>query len=690
MTHGDKQWRRFLYLTFVGITLASSSISSFAALQQAEQISDNAMQEIKALEQEKAARSPLHRKLETELVLKLKLDRHQLPGLPRLQSRVKMETDGRVLVDINADVTKELIEQIELSGGKIVSSVPGFHSIRALVPFDQLESLAVSTDVKFIRRAVHARTSGVSIISQGDLTHGADLARSTFGVSGAGIKIGVLSDSVDFLANSQAAGELPTNVTVLPGQEGSGTGEGTAMLEIIHDLAPDAQLYFATAFNSEAGFAQNILALRSSGCDIILDDVFYSDEPPFQDGIIAQAVNSVVADGALFFSSAGNDGNLNDTTSTTWEGDFLDGGTFTLTETNDGANYDAAIHSFGPLNFNRVLTADNSDTENDLTLFWSDPLGASTNDYDLFVLDPSGTSVTDYSGDWQDGSQDAFESCYCEANSRVVITKFAGEDRFLHLQVLANGTARLNISTDGNATGHSTATNAFSVAAVNAASNYPNPFSAPNPTGPYPGLFTGGNTNPVEWFSSDGPRRVFFNADGSPITPGNFSSTGGAIRQKPDITASDGVSTSVPGFESFFGTSAAAPHAAGIAALIKCYNPGLSRDQIRAALVSTALDINDPGVDRDSGAGIVMAVPALRYIVSLIPVIESIALTNNSATITWSALTNQLYEVRYRTNLLQTDWINLTGPITATNATMSTVDEILSDPQRFYRVFVSP
>src|SRR6185503_12185078 len=78
--------------------------------------------------------------------------------------------------------------------------------------------------------------------SQGDAKHRADSARAIFGVGGAGVKIGVLSDGVTNLAASQALGDLGA-VTVLPGQAGSGD-EGTAMLEIIHDLAPGAQLYF--------------------------------------------------------------------------------------------------------------------------------------------------------------------------------------------------------------------------------------------------------------------------------------------------------------------------------------------------------------------------------------------------------------------------------------------------------------
>ena len=98
-----------------------------------------------------------------------------------------------------------------------------------------------------------------------------------------GVKIGVLADGVDHLATSQAAGELGP-VTVLPGQAGTGD-EGTALLEILHDLVPGAELYFATGFSGAQSFAQNIRDLRTTaGCDIILDSVAYLSESPFHDG----------------------------------------------------------------------------------------------------------------------------------------------------------------------------------------------------------------------------------------------------------------------------------------------------------------------------------------------------------------------------------------------------------------------
>ena len=110
------------------------------------------------------------------------------------------------------------------------------------------------------------------------------------------------------------------------------------MLEIIHDLAPGAQLFFATANSTPGTFATNIRNLRAAGCDIIVDDIFYFVENPFQDGqapaivsntnggAVLQAVIDVTAAGALYFSSAGNQGNKDANTSSCFQGDFVDGG----------------------------------------------------------------------------------------------------------------------------------------------------------------------------------------------------------------------------------------------------------------------------------------------------------------------------------------------------------------------------
>lgn len=152
------------------------------------------------------------------------------------------------------------------------------------------------------------------------------------------------------------------------------------------------------------------------------------------------------------------------------------------------------------------------------------------------------------------------------------------------------------------------------------------------------GEFTGGATNPVEWFSSDGPRQIFFEADGTPITPGDFLSTGGELRLKPDVAAADGVTTATPGFAPFYGTSAAAPHAAALAALMLQGDPILTPSRLRDLLSATALDIEEPGFDRDSGVGIFGARKALLHLladatsdlsVSIVDVVDPVVVKDN-------------------------------------------------------------
>ena len=352
---------------------------------------------------EKGERSPGQRKMDSRLVHLVKKQRGEQLGaaLSAFEANIQPAAAGGELVDIKGTVTDALLADLRAAGAEIVASVPRFGAVRARVPWGKLEGLAARADVKFITPAVLARTRVGSQTSAGDFTHAANTARTNFQATGRGVKLGVLSNSVDFLANVQATGDLGP-VNVLPGQDGVGStggsipGEGTAMLEIVHDLAPDTELFFASAFISEAQFAQNILDLRKAGCDIIVDDVFYLDESPFMDGPVAQAVDAVVADGALYFSSAGNDGNKNDNTSGTWEGDFIDGGATTAPLAASGR-----VHRFGANNFNAVVGGSDA-----VTLFWADPYGASSNDYDLYVLDATGTTVLMSSTNFQTGSED--------------------------------------------------------------------------------------------------------------------------------------------------------------------------------------------------------------------------------------------------------------------------------------------
>ena len=589
-----------------------------------QELGEQAQRQIQAIYADKAAWTPAQRKLETSLLYASRESQGQamvqgldqgLALLRRVVSRAGVDGDGMVVVDIRADVTDELLQTIAAVGGRVASAFPAFDAVRARVPIRRVEALAALPEVRQISPQEQYLLNTGSQTSQGDAAHAAATARSTYSITGAGVKVGVLSDGVDSLAARQATGDLPLTcpqsgacVQVVPAQAGSGD-EGTAMLEIVHDLAPGAQLYFATAVISSASFAENILALKNTyGCDVIVDDVTYLAEGAFQDGPIAQAVTTVKNAGTLYFSSAGNSGRKDAGTSGTWEGDWLNSG-YTLAVPDIG--YPAKpMHSFNGVTGSGAATSDQiTATPGPVYLKWSDPLGGSSNDYDLFRVNSTFTTLLDISAAAQTGTQDPLEAINPpNSGDRIVVLLWSGAARALRLDT---NRGRLSISTARAVYGHNGGESTISVAATD---------------GRIPGTgnpFLGGATNPVETYSSDGPRRMFYNPNGSAITPGNvlFGTGGGRDLKKPDITAADCVTTTTPSFIPFCGTSAAAPHAAAIAALLKSVPNNPSTGQALAAMFATALDVTPgTGWDRNAGVGIVMANLAAAALTTIPPV----------------------------------------------------------------------
>jgi hypothetical protein len=605
-------------------------VADVANAQAGSGIDPQALRQIAVLQQDKARRTPAQRKMDARLIFAVKRQRRdpliaRMPGL--LQSLETREAGaahvehgaaaqiehGAAHIEVSGRITPALERHIGELGGALERSDPAASSLRAWVPLQALESLAARPEVRSLAPAEPLHTRAVS---EGDRTHLTDVARGLFGVDGRGTKICVISDGVEQLASLQAQGELPA-VDVLPFQQGAGS-EGTAMLEIIHDLAPGAALGFATARGGQGAFAANIAALRDAGCDVLVDDASYLDEPVFQDGIVAQTIAAVVrtprpAGPVVYVSAAGNDGGLSRGTASVWEGDFR-GVARTVGVDPMLAN------DFGGGVTENVLVRDSLA----VVLSWSDPLGASRNDYDLFLLDASGRNVIDFSNGFQDGTQNPFEIIPSflrdDTNRRLVIARFSGENRFLRLHAFFGGV--LSSGTRGASFGHAASEDVISVASAAAGSDPADPFPL--------------SAGVVERLSSDGPRRVFFLPDGTPLTPGNFSSTGGRLIAKPDIVGASGVATSTASFERFFGTSAAAAHVAAIAGLVLSASdsaPSPSPGLVRLRAASTMKGILQGGGIRrtsvaagvfDEGAGVLSGLAVVQGAAAALPCFDGV------------------------------------------------------------------
>jgi len=531
--------------------------------------------------------------------------------------------DNRVIVDavasqdvnaLKADL-ESLGMQHAVAFGRIVSGQ---------LPVSAIPAVARLTSLRFARSAL-AVTSAGAVTTQGDVAMRSDIARANLGVNGAGITVGVLSDSFNCLGGAPSDvtnGDL-SPVTVI--QEisscsgpSAGTDEGRAMLQIVHDVAPGANLVFASALNGIASFASNIQSVAAAGAKVIADDVLYLAEPMFQDGIVAQAANQVVGGGVAFFSAAGNQGRLS------YQSSFRPGTMFGqgAIASAPGAPFffGGTAHNFdagGGIDVFQRITLPNGGGFL-LSFQWDSPMfsvsggAGSPNDLDIYVLNAGATQVLAgsvipnviASG----GNGDPIEvfsfvnTTGATADFNILITNFEGPNPGLMKYVLFdfNGTIQEFATNSSTIFGH---TNAAAAEAVGAAAYFNTPAFGVSP--------------PVlDSFSSAGGTPILFDSAGNRLASAEIGS-------KPEIVAPDGGDTTFfgtdtdgNGFPNFFGTSAAAPHAAGVAALLLQARPGSTPIQIYAALENTAIDMGTSGFDFDSGFGLVQASAALAVVPS--------------------------------------------------------------------------
>jgi hypothetical protein len=556
-------------------------------------------------------------------------DRTQIPG--------RFDDKNRVLVHVHLDGRSsldEITKQLESVHGQVLDCNSTYrHGIlAAYLPTDQIENIAKIVGVRALTMEHRPGLHVGKVTSQGCAVLGTDVLNNQ-GLQGDGITVGVLSDSFNtaqYNTSSPPAttadqdvttGDLPVvNVVqdfgVFGGPGNPGTDEGRAICQIIYDEAPHCNLAFATAALSEVGFANNIMALRSqAGCDVIVDDATYFDEPVFSDGLVADTVNTVVNSKTLpgkpviYISSAGNDGNngYRDNYRNLNDEDVRTAGhhgnlNLDVTDPNSPNFLDPSLTAGGWHNWNTnggfepittVGAAGPTSFLYDIVLQWDDLFdqdnGITTN-YNFLVFDQDGNylpvlSSTTNSFTIQQPMQ-AIRALSLGVNYQIAITKTkqtdpkAGpipETHQLALYTTLGGASNLigkyfnpDPPAVPNIYGHPAADSAIAVAAYDF--NW-------KPSPPY---------HPqLENTTSPGPVTIYFDQNNKRLAVPE-------TRLKPEIAGVDGVNTTFfgAGYYNYpfalFGTSASAASVAGVVALMlqEAGGPG----SLNVATVKLALE----------------------------------------------------------------------------------------------------
>jgi subtilase family protein len=593
------------------------------------------------------------------------------------------------------------------------------------LPVSRILDAAARPELTAIHAALPRPSAASGILAtQGDYVQHSSAVRATYpSLTGTGVTVGVLSDSFDcyeiyaqpgsgvpasgfagyafngFTATAEddeASGALPPKVTVLaepftstPSAAGNClaygapdlppfSDEGRAMLQVVHAVAPGANLAFHTGDNSEADFADGIGKLAAAGAKVIADDLGYFDEPFFQDGIVAQAIDTVEQNGVAYFSAAGNDANA------AWQSTApsfatpasgaANAGEFLLNFDTSGATTATSLPiTIAPLQPGEFVG---------IVVEWDQPYvtGApgstgATSRIDACVTGTSGVFpiVQDYDGNNVTctgpnalgvdpvqvlivGNPASASAHTAQATIDLVIGLADGTP--------APGRVIVSVSTDGQTASPLTtyATNsptlqghrgAAGAAAVGAAFYFQTPQCGTTPA-------------QLEPFSSLGGAPILFDTSGNRLaTP--------TVRQKPNFVGPDGINNTFLGFQltppsfdgvtvsgggalpttntqcqndasypNFFGTSAATPHAAGIAALMLQANPAATPTQIYTALENGALPMTGSGATPNfySGYGFIQADAALALLPLGPPSLSlgaSSIVLGQSTTLTWIA-----------------------------------------------------
>lgn len=559
----------------------------------------------------------------------------------------------RVLVNVRLDgSTLSSGDDLREAGGELIAASARDQRVTVAVSPGRLHAIAAVPGVEGVTPVLSPVTAAAtcpsgSIVSEGDTQLRAKAAREANpGVNGSGVTVGILSDSFNQASVDEEGNPIATKATDdvksadLPGfgnecgqttpvavlkkeaNASEASDEGRAMAQIVHDLAPGANLEFASAFNGETAFAENIRLLSLAGAGVIADDVFYYEEPFFQDGPVAVAVGKAVEDGATYFSAAGNDNLIDE------EGHDI--GSWETPEYRDAQSCPPAVQVVSAenashcLDFNPGAAVDRTfgikveaGATLALDLQWDEPWNGVNTDLDAFLLDANGNRVegAESREDNVGVSQMPVEVLEWANESgstktvQLVVNRVSGGTPRVKFALLENGGGVSSTEYPRSSGedvvgptvfGHSGSASAISVAAV--------PFN---------------DSSEPESYSSRGPvLHSFGPVEGtSPAAPLGPSEE---VVSKPDLAATDCGRTTFfaflfSGFWHFCGTSAAAPHAAAVAALMLDAEPAATPEEVRAALTASAAEVKTGAKvfgPCEVGAGLVEAVGAVEDVIA--------------------------------------------------------------------------
>ncbi len=468
--------------------------------------------------------------------------------------KVIVETENLNVIDN----IKSLLHKKDIT---IISSYKNLLKLK--IKIRDLEKLSNIKDVKRVREPLHFFYNSVK---GEEITLTSASKAFTNNYTGEGIRVAVIDGGFYGLNDAINAGELPSNVITY---DFSGYGltndtmHGTAVAEIIYEMAPDVQLYLLKIGDSiDLGNAVDYCIKNE--INIINHSMgWVNSEWGDGTGTICDIANIAIDSGILWVNSAGNSAKRH------WQGMFV-ANNFDDYNDFDDSTEDGEINEIGYYPAGSVIQ---------VFLCWNDKWGRSSNDYDLYLYRYTGSSweEVDSSINGQSGYDDPVEQIVTIVSTSgfygVKIMRYIGVIK--ECQLFSFNSDFENYTTAHSLMAPADAERVLTVGAI-AYSNW--------------------ETGPIEPYSSQGPTE------------------NGII--KPDICGVDYNTNYTYG--RFPGTSAASPCVAGAAAVVWSGYNSYTVEDVRNHLLNDAIDMGISGKDNIYGEGKVniklsiQGVPSIR------------------------------------------------------------------------------